>query len=104
MASTNILAGDAKKQQEENEYSRLIAAIGANTLKRLQATKILVLGLRGVGLEVGTRPYRERHLSRLLTLPPAMIVMLMGARSVTICDKGTVEWADLASQVRIFLS
>jgi len=80
MATTNILAGDAKKQQEENEYSRLIAAIGANTLKRLQATKILVLGLRGVGLEV------------------AKNVMLMGARSVTICDKGTVEWADLSSQ------
>lgn len=62
MATTNILAGDAKKQQEENEYSRLIAAIGANTLKRLQATKILILGLRGVGLEVGTRLYREQHL------------------------------------------
>ena len=51
--SGNILVGDAKKQQEENEFSRLIAAIGANTLKRLQMTKILVLGLRGVGLEVG---------------------------------------------------
>lgn len=78
--SGNILAGDAKKQHEENEYSRLIAAIGANTLKRLQMTKILVLGLRGVGLEV------------------AKNIMLMGARSVTICDKGNVEWSDLSSQ------
>lgn len=31
---------------------------------------------------------------------PAKNVMLMGARSVTICDKGTVEWADLSAQVR----
>lgn len=37
----------------DNEYSRLIGAIGKDALKRLQAAKVLLVGLNGLGLEIG---------------------------------------------------
>jgi len=38
----------------ENEYSRLIAALGKEALFKLQSSKILLVGLGGLGAEIGT--------------------------------------------------
>ena len=37
----------------EDANSRLIAVVGADALKRLQAARILVLGMSGLGVEIG---------------------------------------------------
>jgi hypothetical protein len=42
-----------KELEYQNEYSRLIGTLGEEALKRLQASKILLLGLKGLGLEIG---------------------------------------------------
>ena len=46
----------AKDLKFDNEYSRLIGAIGKDALKRLQAAKVLLVGLNGLGLEIGAFP------------------------------------------------
>jgi ubiquitin-activating enzyme E1 len=68
----------------DNEYSRLIGAIGKDALKRLQAAKVLLVGLNGLGLEI------------------AKNLVLMGVASLTIHDASPVRIADLSSQ--FFLS
>jgi len=37
----------------DNAFSRLIHAIGKDTLKKLQSSKVLLCGLRGLGIEIG---------------------------------------------------
>lgn len=37
----------------ENEFSRLIGTLGKDALKKLQSSKILLVGLGGLGVEIG---------------------------------------------------
>lgn len=46
----------------DNEYSRLIGAIGKDALKRLQSAKVLLVGLNGLGLEIGA--FSQFHFPR----------------------------------------
>jgi ubiquitin-activating enzyme E1 len=69
----------SKELQYQNEFSRLIGTIGEEALKRLQASKILLLGLKGLGLEI------------------AKNIMLMGVASLTIHDPEPIQMADLSS-------
>lgn len=46
-------ATQTKDLKFDNEYSRLIGAIGKDALKRLQSAKVLLVGLNGLGLEIG---------------------------------------------------
>lgn len=39
----------------ENEYSRLLGTLGKDALKRLQASKILLVGAGGLGIEIGAQ-------------------------------------------------
>lgn len=52
----------------DNEYSRLIGAIGKDALKRLQSAKVLLVGLNGLGLEIGAF---SQFVSWLLDAPAA---------------------------------
>lgn len=52
-----LLVVQAKDLKFDNEYSRLIGAIGKDALKRLQAAKVLLVGLNGLGLEIGAFSY-----------------------------------------------
>jgi len=78
---TNLTASqqDAERLAYEDRWSRLLHAVGADALKRFQSGKILVSGLKGLGLEI------------------AKNVILMGARTVTIHDTHKVKISDLAS-------
>jgi len=68
----------------ENEWSRLLATVGKDSLRRLQQSKILLIGLNGLGAEI------------------AKNIVLMGAQSLTIHDTTTVSFSDLSAQ--FFLS
>lgn len=71
---------NAKDLKFDNEYSRLIGAIGKDALKRLQSAKVLLVGLTGLGLEI------------------AKNLVLMGVASLTLHDPATVQLSDLSSQ------
>ena len=38
---------------DENLYSRQIAVLGHEAMKRMQASNILICGMKGLGLEIG---------------------------------------------------
>lgn len=42
-----------KDKVDEGLYSRQLYVLGHETMKRMQTTDILLVGLRGVGLEIG---------------------------------------------------
>ena len=65
---------------DEGLYSRQLYVLGHETMKRMQTTDILLVGLRGVGLEI------------------AKNIILMGIKSVTLYDPTPVQWDDLACQ------
>jgi len=60
-------------------YSRTIAAIGVETMKNLSALRVLIIGLRGVGVET------------------AKNIILAGPRGVTLVDNAITQIADLGS-------
>jgi len=64
----------------DNEFSRLLAALGKEALKKLQASKILLCGLGGLGIEI------------------AKNIILMGVASLTIHDPRPTSISDLSSQ------
>eukprot|EP01091_Cochliopodium_minus_P000175 TRINITY_DN101_c0_g2_i1.p1 TRINITY_DN101_c0_g2~~TRINITY_DN101_c0_g2_i1.p1 ORF type:complete len:1026 (-),score=378.99 TRINITY_DN101_c0_g2_i1:76-3153(-) len=64
----------------DDKWSRLIHAIGKEALMKMQQAKILVSGLKGLGMEI------------------AKNVVLMGIRKCTIYDNEKVEIRDLSSQ------
>jgi ubiquitin-activating enzyme E1 len=74
----------SKELQYQNEFSRLLGAIGEEALKRLQSSRVLLIGLKGLGVEI------------------AKNIVLMGVASLTIHDPNPVQIGDLSSQ--FFLS
>jgi len=67
------------KQKWMNKNCRQIAVVGEEGLEKLQRLSVLVIGLKGTGVEI------------------AKNLILMGITKITICDKGTVQWSDLSS-------
>jgi ubiquitin-activating enzyme E1 len=80
------IEGDSKKSdlKYENEWSRLLATIGKEAFKKLQASNVLLVGMGGLGAEI------------------AKNIVLMGVASLTIHDTQNVSYHDLSSQ--FFLS
>eukprot|EP01125_Pyxidicula_operculata_P004141 TRINITY_DN1601_c0_g1_i1.p1 TRINITY_DN1601_c0_g1~~TRINITY_DN1601_c0_g1_i1.p1 ORF type:complete len:1045 (-),score=324.97 TRINITY_DN1601_c0_g1_i1:139-3273(-) len=68
------------KANFENEFSRLIGTLGKRALKRLQKSKILLVGLNGLGAEI------------------AKNIVLMGVASLGLHDPQPVQISDLSSQ------
>ncbi|KAL6059320.1 E1 ubiquitin-activating protein [Balamuthia mandrillaris] len=72
-----------QRQRFENEWSRLIPALGHGgeaTLRKLQSSSVLLLGLKGLGLEI------------------AKNLVLMGVRHLALYDDENVQPSDLSSQ------
>jgi len=64
----------------ENEWSRLLATLGKQALIKLQSSKVLIIGLGGLGAEI------------------AKNIILMGVASLTIHDTDPATYMDLGSQ------
>ena len=73
-------SGDlADNKRFMDQYSRQIGAYGLETMGRLISLDVLIVGMRGVGIEC------------------AKNLCLAGPRSVTVCDPNKVYMRDLGS-------
>lgn len=64
---------------DEDLYSRQIICLGIETMKKISQLKILIIGLRGLGIEI------------------AKNIIVSGPKSVTIFDPNKIEINDLGS-------
>jgi ubiquitin-activating enzyme E1 len=64
---------------DEDLYSRQIICLGIDTMKKISQLKILIIGLRGLGIEI------------------AKNIIVSGPKSVTIFDPNKIEISDLGS-------
>ena len=60
--------------------------LGHDAMRRMAHSNVLISGMKGLGVEI------------------AKNIVLGGVRSVTVHDDEAVEWADLSSQVSIFVN
>lgn len=77
------MSSTTNKQDTEldvNLYSRQLYVLGAEAMKRMQQSNVLIAGLSGLGVEI------------------AKNVILTGVKSVTLYDESEVTWADLSAQ------
>jgi hypothetical protein len=51
----NLAHTDAGDIEYDLKYSRLLAALEHKGLRALQTSKILIVGMRGLGIEIGTK-------------------------------------------------
>jgi len=81
-ASTEAMDVDDKAEPviDEALYSRQLYVLGAEAMKRMQASTVLIVGLNGLGVEV------------------AKNVVLAGVKTVTLHDNTPVAIADLGAQ------
>ena len=68
-----------ENKTDEKQYSRQIATFGLETMGKLVKMRVLIVGLRGLGVEV------------------AKNLILAGPKSVTLYDPNLVNWGDLSS-------
>ena len=68
-----------EEQRKKNKYSRQNAALGAETTKYLSTMKLLIVGMRGVGVEMGKN------------------CLLQGVGSLTIYDPTAITMKDVGS-------
>ncbi len=73
---------DAGAAEGERDFTRQIAAFGKSAQARIAMSNVLLVGLRGVGVEI------------------AKNLILMGVRSVSLFDPEPTTVGDLSSQVR----
>ena len=66
---------------DEALYSRQLYVLGAEAMKRMMNSRVLIVGLGGLGVEI------------------AKNVVLGGVKSVTLHDNSPVQIADLGAQV-----
>ena len=69
-----------KDQIDESLYSRQLYVLGHEAMRRMQQANVLIIGLRGLGVEL------------------AKDVILAGVKSVTLWDNQSVQISDLGSQ------
>lgn len=65
---------------DESLYSRQLYVLGHEAMKRMGASNVLIVGLKGLGVEI------------------AKNIALAGVKSLTLYDPAPVEIADLSSQ------
>ncbi|TCD70849.1 hypothetical protein EIP91_001540 [Steccherinum ochraceum] len=82
MAATNLASAmDVDEAAiDEGLYSRQLYVLGHEAMKRMAASNVLIVGLKGLGVEI------------------AKNVILAGVKSVTVYDPEPVEIADLSTQ------
>lgn len=72
---------DNSRDIDEGLYSRQLYVLGHEAMKRMAASNVLIVGLRGLGTEI------------------AKNVALAGVKSLTIYDPNPVKIEDLSTQV-----
>lgn len=108
----------AKDDVDEGLYSRQLYVMGHEAQRKMQTSNVLLVGLDGVGVEIGscdprvdlacartddpTRPTSRVSCDMVLCgdFPAAKNVILAGVKSLTLFDGTAVQMADLSSQVR----
>ena len=87
----------------DNSKSGYSYVLGADAMKRMSASRILVVGLKGLGVEIGQFQslFQAAWFSTecFLTFSVAKNVILAGVKSVSLYDPEPVQIADLSSQV-----
>lgn len=77
--------------------------LGHEAQRRLAGCDVLLVGLRGVGVETGAVSRVIQCILRAMRIvphcDPAKNLALMGVRSITLSDDGSATWFDLSSQV-----
>lgn len=76
----DVVESTTDKQLDEGLYSRQIYVLGTEAMKKMSTSTILILGLKGLGVEI------------------AKNVVLAGVKSVTLFDPQPVTLQDLSSQ------
>jgi ubiquitin-activating enzyme E1 len=66
---------------DEALYSRQLYVMGHDAMRKMNASRVLIVGLSGTGVEL------------------AKNVILAGVKSVSLRDNEPTKWSDLASQV-----
>jgi ubiquitin-activating enzyme E1 len=70
---------------DESLYSRQLYVLGHDAMKRMSASNVLIVGLKGLGVEI------------------AKNVALAGVKSLTLYDPAPAQLADLSSQFFLHL-
>ena len=65
---------------DESLYSRQLYVLGHEAMKRMSASNVLIVGLKGLGVEI------------------AKNIALAGVKSLTLFDPEPAAWADLSAQ------
>src|ERR1700710_2083773 len=73
-------AAPANTEIDESLYSRQLYVLGHDAMKRMGASNVLVVGLKGLGVEI------------------AKNIALAGVKSLTVYDPAPAQIADLSSQ------
>ncbi len=105
--------GDAGVEIDEDLHSRQLAVYGKESMRKLAAADVLIVGMNGLGVEVGMlyfmsmmagagvlrvgRPPLMMALDADAQTTTAKNVILAGVRSVTIADKAEVTVRDMAA-------
>ncbi|KAJ1745380.1 E1 ubiquitin-activating protein, partial [Coemansia sp. RSA 1591] len=74
------MSGNTSGDIDESLYSRQLYVLGADAMKKMSASNVLIVGLKGLGCEV------------------AKNIVLAGVKSVTLYDPSPVVISDLSTQ------
>lgn len=97
----------AAPEIDEDLHSRQLAVYGRESMRRMAASNILIVGVAGLGVEIGAPAAAATSwfygaccslCKRGARVPAAKNVILAGVKSVTLLDDGTVEMRDLSAQ------
>lgn len=86
---------DGSNELNLTKESRMLYVLGKETLLALKNSSVLILGLRGLGVEVGKLVACDTF---FLILSIAKNVILAGVKSVGLLDDELVEARDLSAQ------
>ncbi len=59
--ASNGAAAHGEMAIDEDLHSRQLAVYGRESMRRMAASSIMVVGLKGLGVEIGERPCSHRH-------------------------------------------
>src|SRR5690606_17967904 len=88
---------DEKVEIDEGLYSRQLYVLGHEAMKRMQASNVLIVGMKGLGVEIG-KHFRMETRAKCSNGVIAKDLCLAGVKSVTVHDPEPVEIKDLSSQ------
>ena len=111
MASTSSSSSSSVPVIDEALYSRQLYVIDHASMLKIMETNVLLVGLGGLGVEIGALPFLASPSLPLLPLArdshtphtsqtAAKCIILAGIKSVTLFDKEPATAEDLGSQVR----